>query len=100
MSETTNRSLVVVFSSPVVTEAQLVRSVLAAEGVHATVTEPNEPFAGLSVVTSEVLVWEEDEARARALIAEAEQRHHQRIENEEAGCCDADREWTESDVEN
>ena len=94
MTESTIRSLVVVYSSPIVTEAQLVRSVLAAEGIHATVTEANEPFAGLSVGASEVLVWQEDEARARALIQEAESRHHERIEREEAGCCDADRQWT------
>jgi len=94
MSETNSRSLVVVYSSPTVAEAQLVRSVLAAEGLHATVTEANEPFAGLPVVASEVLVWQEDEVRARGLIQQAELRHHERIEREEAGCCDADRQWT------
>ncbi len=94
MSEITTRSLVVVYSSPMVAQTQLVRSMLAAEGIHATVTEANEPFAGLPVVPSEVLVWQEDEARARALIQEAESHHHERIVREEAGCCDADRERT------
>lgn len=94
MTETTNHSLVVVHSSPTVMEAELVRSVLVGQGIHATVTEANEPFAGLSVVASEVLVWQEDEARARELIQQAELRHHERIEREEAGCCDADRTWT------
>ncbi len=83
MSETNNRSLVVVFSSATVTQAQLVRSMLAAEGIHATATEVNEPFPGLPVATSEVLVRQEDESRARALIQEAEL-HHQRAEREDA----------------
>ena len=89
MSETTNRSLIVVYSSPSVTEAQLVRSMLAAEGLHATVTEANEPFAGLPVVASEVLVWQEDEARARTLIQAAELHHRERIKRDEAGRYDA-----------
>lgn len=76
MSESNNRALVVVYSSPTATGAQLVRSMLAAEGLHATVTEANEPFAGLPVVPSEVLVWQEDEARARVLIQKAELHHH------------------------
>lgn len=79
MSETTNRSLIVVYSSPSVTEAQLVRSMLAAEGLHATVTEANEPFAGLPVVASEVLVWQEDEARARTLIEQAASHHRKHL---------------------
>ncbi|MEK6261218.1 MAG: DUF2007 domain-containing protein [Planctomycetota bacterium] len=78
----TNRSLVPVFSSPIVTEAQLVRSMLAAEGIHAAVTEANEPFAGLPVVPSEVLVWQDDESRARALIQQAEKRHQARTERD------------------
>jgi hypothetical protein len=93
MTEANNRSLVVVYSSPTVMGCELVRSMLAAEGIHATATEANEPFAGLPVVPSEVLVWEEDEARARALIQEAELHHHERVASEEAGVCDADREW-------
>lgn len=81
MSETTNRSLIVVYSSSSVTEAQLVRSMLAAEGLHATATEVNEPFAGLSVVPSEVLVWQEDEAQARALIEQAASRHREHLKH-------------------
>ena len=76
MSQTNNRSLVAVYSSPLVAQTELVRSVLAAKGIHATATEVNEPFPGLPVATSEVLVWQEDEARARVLIEEAEL-HHQ-----------------------
>ena len=90
MSETNSRSLVPVFSSASVMETQLVRSMLVAEGLHATATEANEPFAGLSIVASEVLVWQEDEVRARAIIHEAEQRHRERVELEEAGEGDAD----------
>ena len=89
MSETSTRSLVVVYSSPTVLETELVRSMLAGEGLHATVTEANEPFAGLPVVASEVLVWQEEEARARALIQNAESRHHERIERAEASHYDA-----------
>ncbi len=91
MTETNSRSLVAVYSSSSVIEAQLVRSLLAAEGIHATTTEVNEPFAGLPIATSEVLVWQEDEGPARALIQQAEQRHQERIAREEAGCCDEDR---------
>ena len=94
MSETNSRSLVVVYSSSTVMDAQLVRSMLAAEGIHATVTEANEPFANLPAVASEVLVWQEDEACARDLIQQAELRHRERLEREEAGCCDADRQGT------
>ena len=82
MSETNSRSLVAVYSSPIVTQAQLVRSMLAGEGLHATVTEANEPFAGLSVAASEVLVWQQDEARARALIQQAASRHHNSVEGD------------------
>lgn len=76
MHETQNRTLVAVYSSPVIADVQLVRSVLAAEGIHASVTEPNDPFSGLGVVTSEVLVWSDDEARAKEMIQRAQQ-HHQ-----------------------
>lgn len=82
MGEIKNSSLVVVYSSQSVVDTQVVRSMLAADGIHATVTEANEPFAGLPVVASEVLVWQEDESRARALIQQAEQRHQARIERE------------------
>lgn len=94
MPETNSRSLVAMYSSSSVTDAQLIRSMLAAEGIYATATEANEPFAGLPIATSEVLVWQEDEERARALIQQAEQRHQARIAREEAGCCDTDRTWT------
>lgn len=94
MSDATDRSLVVVYSSPAAADAQLVRSMLAAEGLLATATEANESFAGLPGSTSEVLVWQEDEARARDLIQQAELRHQASIEREEAGCCDADRKWS------
>ena len=81
MNETNSPSLVVVYSSSSVTEAQLVRSMLAAEGLHATVTEANEPFAGLAVVPSEVLVWQADEAQARTLIEQAASRHREHLKH-------------------
>ena len=61
---------------------------------HATATEANEPFAGLPVVASEVLVWQEDEAQSRALIEQAELRHQARLAREEAGRSDEDRSRT------
>jgi len=93
MTEANNRSLVTVYSSPSVAETQLLRSMLAAEGVYAIATEANEPFVGIPVATSEVLVWQEDEERARHLIQQAELRHQARIASEVTGCCDAARTW-------
>ena len=68
MTTTISRSAVVVYSSPSVVDSQIVSSMLAAEGIHASATEVNEPFVGLPIATSEVIVWSEDEDRARALI--------------------------------
>lgn len=78
MTTTNDRSHVAVYSSASVVDTQLLCSLLAAEGIHAMATEVNEPLSGLSIATSEVLVWQEDEARARALIEESASRHHRR----------------------
>jgi hypothetical protein len=84
-------SLISVYTSPLAVDAELVRNMLVTKGVRATVMPSNGPFSGLLVAPSEVLVWQNDEARARTLIEQAETRHHERVEREALGCCDADR---------
>ncbi len=91
MTETISLSAVVVYSSSSVVDTQIVRGMLEAEGIHATATEVNEPFTGLPIATSEVVVWREDEDRARALIQQTESRHNKRTKLEEQSCCGAGR---------
>ena len=79
MTETISLSAVVVYSSPSVVDTQILSSMLVAEGIHATATEVNEPFVGLPIATSEVIVWREDEDRARALIEKSAKRHRQHV---------------------
>lgn len=93
MAEANNRSLVAVYSSPSVAETHLLRNMLAAENIYAIATEANEPFVGIPIAASEILVWQEDEDRARLLIQQAELRHQERIASEVTGCCDAARTW-------
>ncbi len=95
MSITRDESLVTVFTSPVAAEAELVCNALLAQGLHATVAQSNGPFTGLLIAPSEVLVWQEDEERARTLIHDADTQRHEREEREAEGCCDADRDWQE-----
>lgn len=76
MATVNEKSLVSVYTSPVETGAEIVRNMLVANGIRATVAESSGPFTGLPVAPSEVLVWEEEEAEARALIALAEAHQH------------------------
>ena len=51
------------FKAQNVTEAHFVKDLLLQEGIEATVTDENEPLAGLSIVPPDVMVRAEDEAR-------------------------------------
>jgi hypothetical protein len=55
-------------------EANLVKNLLADEGIAAAVSEENEPLAGLDITPPDVLVRVADEARARAFIADYEEK--------------------------
>lgn len=62
------KELVSVYQAQNVTEAHLVMNLLLDEGIEATVSEENEPLAGLSIAPPDVLVKREDEVRARVVI--------------------------------
>jgi len=63
------KDLVSVYQGANTTEAHLVMNLLQDEGIQASVSEANEPLAGLSIAAPDVLVRREDEARARAIVA-------------------------------
>ncbi len=58
------------FKAQNVTEAHFVKDLFLQEGIEATVTDENEPLAGLSIVPPDVMVRAEDEARAREIVAD------------------------------
>ncbi len=62
------KELVSVYKGENPTEAHLVMNLLLDEGIDASVSEENEPFAGLSIAAPDVLVRREDAPRARAII--------------------------------
>lgn len=68
-------------------EANLVKNLLADEGIEAAVTEENEPLAGLDITPPDVLVRVSDETRARRFIADYEEKL---IEQAESGETDDD----------
>ncbi len=55
-------------------EANLVKNLLADEGIDAVVTEINEPLAGLDITPPDVMVRVADEGRARQFIADYEEK--------------------------
>jgi len=63
-------------------EANMVRNLLADEGIESVVTEENEPFAGLDITPPDVLVRTSDEVKARAFIAKYEERLIEEAEKE------------------
>ena len=78
--------LVSVYQATHVTEAYLVKNLLANEGIESQVSEPNEPFSGLPVVAPDVLVRRRDEARAREVVAAYEETEIARAERPEWKC--------------
>lgn len=93
MAETKGCSLVVVYTSSDLQAALTVQGLLETEGIRATVVAAEGPLPPSSSAPSEVLVWSEDEVRARLLVNQAESQHQQQVELQEAGLCDADRQW-------
>lgn len=91
--------LVVVYTSTTLLEAQLVRNMLAAEGISVRLGEINEPLAGLPIAPIEVLVRLADEDRARSLIDAVEnarvdqverQAEHDRADDDETSASEMD----------
>lgn len=74
------KDIVSVYKGANVTEAHLVMNLLLDEGIDAFVSEENEPLAGLSIAAPDVLVRTEDEARARAIIDDYDDRQIERAE--------------------
>lgn len=74
--------LVVVYTSTTLLEAQLVRNMLASDGISVQLGETHEPLAGLSIAPIEVMVRVADEDRARSLIDAVENRRVDRAERE------------------
>jgi len=62
--------LVSVYKAGSTAEAHLVLNLLADEGIQASVSEENEPLAGLPIAAPDVLVRHSDEVRARAIVAD------------------------------
>ncbi len=83
MPDTADDSLVTVYTSPVAADAEIVRGMLESEGIRATVAEASGAFSSLLVSPSAVLVWQNDEAQAKALIEQAERHHHARAGHED-----------------
>ncbi len=77
------KDLVSVYKGANVTEAHLVMNLLLDEGIDANVSEENEPLAGLSLAAPDILVRREDEARARAIIDNYDDRQIERAEKDE-----------------
>lgn len=88
--------LVTVYRAANSIEANLVKNLLADEGIEAAVTEENEPLAGLDITPPDVMVRVADEQRARDFIAEYEERL---IEEAEEGDDDEEELEDEEDEE-
>jgi hypothetical protein len=66
--------LVSIYAAANSIEANLVKNLLAEEEIEAVVTEANQPLAGLDITPTDVMVRREDEDRARAFIADYEEK--------------------------
>ncbi len=80
------KDLVSVYQAENVTEAHLVMNLLLDEDIDASVSEENEPFAGLSIVAPDVLVRREDEAKARAIIERYDREQEARADRPDWKC--------------
>ena len=85
MAAVNETSFVSAYTSPVETSAEIVRKMLIANDISATVAELSGPFSGLLVAPSEVIVWQEDEAQAKSLVAQAQSHHRDRLGNGVSG---------------
>lgn len=77
--------LVVVYKTPNVTEAHLVKNLLIDEGIKATVGEEHE-FFSLPITPSDVLVRRADEARAKPIIESYDDEQIRRAERPDWKC--------------
>ena len=82
MTADTSKNLVNVYSTPIEFDAELVKAMLADEGIPSYVEDANGPFPGRSGRPCHVQVAIEHELLARQLIDEHEQRHRERAERE------------------
>ncbi len=80
------KDLVSIYRAAHVTEAHFVKNLLADEDIAAYVAEEFEPLAGLSIDPPEVLVRKEDEARARQIVTDYDQRQMDRAERADWKC--------------
>jgi len=60
--------LIDVYEAANAIEANLVKNLLVESGIEATVSEQNEPFAGLTIVPPNVYVRRVDEEKARKVV--------------------------------
>lgn len=73
--------LVSVYEGANITEAHLVKDILIEEEIDATVSEENDPLAGLTITPPHVLVRRRDEPRARFLVEQYEDLQIERVES-------------------
>jgi hypothetical protein len=78
--------LVSIYRAGNVTEAYLIKNLMADEGIEAQVTEENEPLAGLSITPPDVLVHRRDQQRAEQFVADYEERLIERVERPQWKC--------------
>ncbi len=78
--------LVSVYLGANVTDAHLVKNLLLEAGIDASVSEENEPLAGLTIVPPDVLVRRQDEARARAIVADYDRLQEERANRSDWVC--------------
>jgi hypothetical protein len=91
--------LVSIYAAANSIEANLVKNLLAEEEIEAVVTEANQPLAGLDITPTDVMVRREDEDRARAFIADYEEKLIEEAEkgDDEDGDEDSDDDETEDE---
>ncbi len=82
MTADSSKTLVNVYSTPIEFDAELVKAMLADEGIPSYIDDANGPFPGLSGIPCHIHVAIEHELLARQLIEEHEERHRQRVERE------------------
>ena len=80
------QDLVSVYQATNVTEAHLVKNMLFDEGIESSVSEQNEPLAGLPIAQCDVLVRVADEQLALQIVALYEQSLIERAERPDWIC--------------
>ncbi len=81
-ADSSKKQLVNVYSTPIEFDAELVKAMLADEGIPSYIDDANGPFPGLTGIPCHIHVAVEHEPLARQLIEEHEQRHRARVERE------------------